>query len=163
MTDEQPKIIVDDDWKSQARAEKERLSQQEAPKDAAAAGGPGGEGQPGEQRELGFEDLISVLASQALMYLGAMPDPQTGKAVVAPEYARLNIDLLGVLEAKTEGNLTDKESEAIKGVLQELRMRYVEVMQAVAKAYDEGRLGADGQIAPGSMPPGGPAGGPAVT
>ncbi len=154
MSDESPKIIVDDDWKREAQAEKDRLAKQEAEAAAASTGGDGAEmGGP-----ITFDDLLKMLTTQALMYMGAFPDPQSGKAVVAPEYAKLYIDMLGVIEEKTKGNLTPEEAEAITGTLYELRMQFVELQKAVEQAIQEGR------IAPGSVGGGAGAGGssPAV-
>ena len=146
---EQPKIIVDSDWKSQARAEKERLAAAEptakpARPGAAPAGAPGAEpkeaaGAP-QPLQADFEELIRLLASQALLYMGAFPDPETGRAVVSLEYARLQIDLLGLLEQKTKGNLTEQESSLLTRSLYELRMQYLEVAKAVARAVEEGRV-----------------------
>ncbi len=133
-----PKLIVDDDWKREAQAEKAKLAEQEKAKQAkaqeAALGGEGDEG------PVGFDDLIKTLASQAMMYLGYVPDPQTGKAIVAPEYARLYIDFMGVLDEKTKGNLTDEESKMLTAMLSELRMAFVEVSKAVAQAVKEGKI-----------------------
>jgi len=72
-----------------------------------------------------------------LQYMGAFPDPETGRAVVAPPYAKLHIDLLGVLEAKTKGNLTPEEVKEIGEILTELRLRYVEISKAVTKMIAE--------------------------
>lgn len=148
---DQPKIIVDSDWKSQARAEKERLAAAEqkparpAAVPAAPAAAPGEppssrEATAGQPIQADFEEIIRMLATQALLYMGAFPDPETGRAVVALDYARLNVDLLGVLESKTKGNLTEQESSLLTRTLYELRMQYVEVAKAVAKAVEEGRV-----------------------
>ncbi len=178
--DHTPKIIVDDDWKSQARAEKERLAKQAAEKATrpapfgappAAASPPGAKpsapraaeappaGVEGDDEDAGpvqFDDLIRLLATQALMYLGAFPDPQTGRAVVALDVAKVNIDLLAILEEKTKGNLTEDEAAVLKGTSHELRMQYVEVARAIQRAVAEGRLGADGTIRPAGPAPGQP-------
>lgn len=156
--DTQPKIIVDDDWKSEARKEKERLAEES--KSAKASG----EGKPGADEPLGFIDLIRMFATQALMYLGAFPDPQTGKAVVALDVAKMNIDLLAILEEKTKGNLSEDESSLLSGALNDLRMQYVEIAKAVQQAQAEGRIGADGTIGgglggPGAAGPGAPGAG----
>lgn len=145
---DQPKIIVDSDWKSQARAEKERLAAAEPPRPArpapsagAAPGPETKESAPGPQPvQADFEELIRLLASQALLYLGAFPDPETGRAMVSLEYARLNIDLLGLLEQKTKGNLTEQENSLLTRTVYELRMQYIEVGKAVARAVEEGRV-----------------------
>lgn len=136
-----PKIIIDTDWKSQAQAEKEKLAAQEAAKKAereAKLGGGAGEG--GQDGPIGINDIISMFVSQALMYLGAVPDPASGRAVVAPEYARLHIEMLAVLEEKTKGNLTEAEAKLLSRALQELRMEYVEVSKYVAQAIKEGKI-----------------------
>lgn len=146
--DSQPKIIVDDDWKSEAKKEKLRLAEESKASQASA------EGAEGDDQPLGIMDLIRMFVTQALMYMGAFPDPQTGKAMVALDIARMNIDLLAVLEDKTKGNLSDDESQLLSGALRDLRMQYVEVAKAVEQASKEGRIGADGTI-------GGPVGGQA--
>ena len=133
MTDEQPKIIVDSDWKSEAQAEKERLveAEQQATEQAADVGGA---------PVASFEELLRMLVMPALMYMGQIPDPQSGKAMVGLDVAKMHIDLLGVIEEKTKGNLTDDEAKALNGYLQELRMIFVEVTKAVAQAMDDGTL-----------------------
>jgi hypothetical protein len=98
---EPPKLIIDSDWKSQAQAEKEKLAAQErerAAKQPAAgvAGIPGAAGAapttPGDPEglpEANFEELIRLLMGQALLYMGAFPDPETGRSYVSLEMARL--------------------------------------------------------------------------
>ena len=161
MPDEEtPKIIVDDDWKSQAKAEKEKLASEAA--ESAEHGTPGGAGEGRVPQEPTFDDMIRMLATQALMYLGAFPDPQTGKATVALDIAKLNIDLLGVLEEKTKGNLTEDEAATLSSTLSELRTQFVEIARVVEKAASEGRISESGEIASGQQPgqqPGGGAGG----
>lgn len=155
--EEQPKIIIDSDWKAQAQAEKERLaaaSKPATPPPGAAPAGETGEGgrQPGEP--IGFKDLLSLLISQALSAMGAFPDPRTGRAMVALDLAKVYIDMLSVLEEKTKGNLTADESTLLTRAVSELRMEFVEISREVAKAVQEGRA----QSVPMSAS-GGPAGG----
>lgn len=133
---EQPKIIVDSDWKQEAQAEKERLAEQEHKlEEAKAADGAGDPNRP-----LDFHDIVRMLATQALMYLGAFPDPQTGQAMLAPDMAKAHIDMLAVLEVKTAGNLDEDEAKELKAVVHELRLQFVEVNKAVAKAVEEGKI-----------------------
>lgn len=161
--DQQPKIIIDDDWKAQAQAEKAKLAEKEQAKAAespAAAGGaaPGAGAAPGQQEKIGFSDLVQMLASQALMYMGAVADPQTGKAVVSPPMAQAHIELLGVLEEKTKGNLTDDESKMVSGITHELRMQFVELSKAIEQAIREGKItmGPDGEMRAVNPPAGTP-------
>lgn len=134
-----PKIVVDSDWKSQAQAEKEKLNAQAEAKAAAAASASSkGRGAPGEPAQL--TDLVSMLVTQALMYMGGIPDPRTGQAVVALDYAKIYIDMLGVLEEKTKGNLTPEEEKMLGQTAHELRMEFVEVGAAIAQAVKEGKI-----------------------
>lgn len=165
---DEPKLIIDSDWKAQAQAEKERLAQKTAPKPAPAAAAPAEERGEGEGRQPGepvrFDDLVALLATQALSYMGYFADPRTGQAVVSLEYARLHIDMLGILEEKTKGNLSPEEQAALTRTVGELRMSFVELSKAVAKAVQEGKIrpmsaggaGAGGGISgPGVSGPGG--------
>ena len=171
---EQPKIIVDSDWKAQAQKEREKLAAKEKEaqaKPAAKAGmaGVGGmaagssAGAAGEEQGLppgDFQSLVGTLVTQSLMYMGGFPDPQTGRAVVSLEHAKFHIDLLTVLEEKTKGNLTKEEGDDLSMALSELRMRFVEIIKMIEKAGREGRLGggAGGGGGMGGMG-GGPGGG----
>ena len=74
-----------------------------------------------------FAALVLSLASSALLHLGLVEDPQTGRpAEKSLPLARHAIDLLELLEAKTRGNLTADEAALITHLLTELRVRYVE-------------------------------------
>ena len=135
-----PKIQIDSDWKAQAQAEKQKLA--EKAKEAPAAGASGGGGATGQRRagaagapragagELppaDFQTLLSTMATQALFALGAFPDPRTGQRVAHLDLARHHIDMLGVIEEKTKGNLSEEETDALTTTLYELRQRYVQV------------------------------------
>jgi len=131
--EEQPRIIVDSDWKAQAQAEKEKLAAQES----AAGAGQGVEDDSG-MPPADFKTLMASLATQGLLYLGGIPDPETGRGVISLEYARHYIDLLAVLEVKTKGNLDKDEAEELAGVLKELRARFVYIAQSVAAQQGKG-------------------------
>lgn len=133
---EQPKIQIDSDWKSQAQAEKERLAAIEQEKaQTKAGGGPGAAGAHGAHGQLppaNWDTLMGMMATQALLYMGGYVDPQTNRPMVDLEAARHQIDLLGVLETKTKGNLSEDEAKQLAAVLYELRMQYVRVAQAIS-------------------------------
>ena len=154
--DDEPKIIIDDDWKSQAQAEKEKLkAQDDADKAKSTPMSEGGASPFGDK--LTIDDFVKKMATQALMYLGAIPDPQSGKAMLAPEYAKLYIDMLGVVEEKTRGNLTEDEKAMMTGTLQELRLQFVEIMKVIEQAQKEGKLDNLGAAPPpGGSAPGTP-------
>lgn len=108
------------DWKEQAQREKERLSRE---LDAEKQAGDSGEGPP--LPEADFVGLISALATQAVIAMGAGQDESGQRVAANIEAAKYYIDTLGVLEEKTRGNLTVEEGRALRGVLADLRMRYV--------------------------------------
>jgi hypothetical protein len=114
MAQESPKLHIDSDWKAQAQAEKERLSAKEKQAESTA-------GDRHRLPEPSFQALVSVLASQAIMGLGAYADPKSGRVVIDLEGARFSIDLLGVLEEKTKGNLSEQEASDLRQLLAELR------------------------------------------
>lgn len=124
-----PKLQIDADWKASAQAEKTRLSEQERSRESRRA-------DPGLPKA-SFTTLIDMLASQAIMSLGAMADPKTGRVIIDPAGAKFSIDLLAVLEEKSKNNLSPEEAEHLKHLLTELRARFVQVMHLVA-AHESG-------------------------
>ncbi len=138
MNDETPKIQIDSDWKAEAQREKEKLAEQAKARQAEQAktttGAAGGEAGPADApRELPpatFETLMAQLTTQALMAMGGMADPRTGQPVLQLDIARHHIDMLGVLEEKTKGNLSEEETRTLATTLYELRGRYVQVANA---------------------------------
>ncbi|MCC7204711.1 MAG: DUF1844 domain-containing protein [Phycisphaeraceae bacterium] len=134
MPNEQPpKIQVDSDWKAQAQAEKEKLAQK-----AQSSAGPGGAGAakstPGGRAGGGggtppadFTTLVSTMATQALLAMGLIADPRSGQRYLSLDVARHHIDMLGVIEQKTKGNLSEQEQELVSGTLYELRQHYIQV------------------------------------
>ncbi|MFP4144234.1 MAG: DUF1844 domain-containing protein [Phycisphaeraceae bacterium] len=132
---QQPKIHIDSDWKAQAQAEKERLAEQARQRarkqqpvggEEAPGTGAGGQGMP----PANFETLVSTTATQALFAMGAIADPRSGQRFQNLDLARHHIDMLGVLEEKTQGNLTEEEEQMLATTLYELRTRYVQLASA---------------------------------
>lgn len=129
---EEPKIIIDDDWKEQVAKEKE----------SALTGGSAGDesgdhdASPPVQSAnetadypapppASFEILISMMFSQGMSMLGHIPDPVSGTTNVNKPYAKHTIDTLEILGEKTKGNLSDDESKMLSEALHALRMAYV--------------------------------------
>jgi len=75
-------------------------------------------------------NLIAGLGSQALIHMGVATEPGKDEPKVNLSAAKYTIDLLGVLEEKTQGNLTEEEKRHLEGILYELRMRYVDMTAA---------------------------------
>lgn len=72
-----------------------------------------------------FISLVMSLASNAAASLGMMPHPVTGETGVDLKTAKHWIDVLGMLEMKTAGNLDPQEQQMVEGLLADLRMQYV--------------------------------------
>lgn len=125
-----PKLHIDDDWKSQAQQEKQRLAE-EIDTGASEAGPHAHDGLP----KADFQEIVQMLATQAVISLQGMRDPASGRTIPpSPEVAKVYIDLLDVLEKKTKGNLTEEEQKMLDTVLYQLRMAYVQVMSGPARA-----------------------------
>ena len=74
-----------------------------------------------------FSTFVLSLSHSALMHLGEAPDPETGKMLPSIPLAKQTIDLIGMLEEKTKGNLTGEEERLLGQILFDLRLRYVEL------------------------------------
>lgn len=122
---DKPKIIVDSDWKEQARKEKEELSKEAEAKAKPSAAATG------EQPKPDFTTHCASLATQAMISMGAIAHPMTGEAAVDIPQARYVIDTLELLKEKTEGNLTDEESKTLTSLIGELKMVWAQVVQAI--------------------------------
>jgi hypothetical protein len=77
-----------------------------------------------------FAQLIMQQANMALMLLGKVPHPDSGQVVKDIEAARLFIDQLEMLEAKTKGNLTKEEAGLLKQSLMSLHLAFVEAVDS---------------------------------
>ncbi|MDY6954171.1 MAG: DUF1844 domain-containing protein [Thermodesulfobacteriota bacterium] len=75
--------------------------------------------------EVNFATFVFSLSSSAILHFGEIPDPATGSKNTNLPMAKHTIDILGMLEEKTKGNLTEDESQLLKNILYDLRMRYV--------------------------------------
>ena len=73
-----------------------------------------------------FATFVLSLSQSVVMHLGDVPNPETEKLETNLVLARQTIDLLGLLEEKTKGNLTGDEERLLTHVLFDLRMRFVE-------------------------------------
>ncbi len=77
-----------------------------------------------------FAHLIMQQSNMAMMLLGKTAHPETGQTMRDLEAAKMFIDLLEMLEAKTKGNLSKEESSLLKSALMATRMAYVETANA---------------------------------
>jgi hypothetical protein len=81
-----------------------------------------------------FISFVMSIASNAASALGMMEHPVTHQREVDPELGKHWIDVLGMLQKKTTGNLTLPERNMIEGLLHDLRMQYVALINAPQKA-----------------------------
>ncbi len=75
--------------------------------------------------EINFSTFVVSLSSSALIHMGIAPDPMTGEQKKDLAIAKQTIDMLGMLQEKTRGNLTEEEGQLMESMLYDLRMRYV--------------------------------------
>ncbi len=111
--------IIDEDWKAEARREKEKLEKKIEEKRKERAEGR-------EMPPADFLHFVSGMAAQILMQLGAIENPLAGEKAVDLAAARYSIDILQMFEEKTKGNLTPDEKKYLSSALHDLRMRFVE-------------------------------------
>jgi len=132
MTDnenKEKKIIVDEDWKAQAQKEKEELvdgSHEKLADDSQE------KTQSQQQRGLppaDFTGLISMLSTQAFYALGLILAEGEEKREPDLQLAKFNIDMLDMLEKKTNGNLTEDEEKLLEDSLHQLRMIFVKLSE----------------------------------
>ena len=120
-------LFVDEDWKTQVEREKEaaRQAEQSATAGSEQARPSADAGAPMPPADLLF--LIGTLYLQGAIALGMLPNPVSNKAYVQRDQAKHVIDLLTMLQQKTEGNRTPDESTELDNILHQLRLAYVTV------------------------------------
>jgi hypothetical protein len=141
MAEEKPTLHIDTDWKRQAQEEKKKLVEEETRKatTAPAAASPATAAGPGPARSspaagrgrtelppASFSVLVQSILTQILYYLGDLTN-RGAEPNVNLDMAKHQIDILGVLEEKTRGNLSGEEKQMLDTALYETRMRYVSV------------------------------------
>jgi hypothetical protein len=142
---EKPGIVVDEDWKTRVKAEDAALDQklQEEKKnvspteqqDAAQAGDDSSDtsGEEIEMPPASFSSLVGMFTTQAMVGLGVVPNPVSGKAEPQLKLARHFIDLLSIIEEKTNGNLEDDEKAMLNSTLHQLRTMFLQQSKAATQ------------------------------
>ncbi len=126
-------LHVDDDWKKTVAEEKARAraeDEHERPDDTREA----------ETRPLpepNIQVFLAGLYTQTLVALGEIESPLTGKKQRNAAEAAYLIDTIGMLQQKTQGNLTVDEASYVQNVLTDLRMRYVRSSEQQAEGQKE--------------------------
>ena len=75
--------------------------------------------------EISFINLVFSLSTSVLIQLGEIQDPVTQQLDKNLPLAKQTIDLIGMLQEKTKGNLISDEEKLLENILYDLRMRYV--------------------------------------
>ncbi|MDZ4858590.1 MAG: DUF1844 domain-containing protein [Candidatus Hydrogenedentes bacterium] len=129
MADE-PKIFIDEDWKSQVQREKEearQVTESVAPEVAAGTGNV-------RPDEATFSSLIQSLATQCAFALGLIAPRDSQEVIVDVVEAKFCIDTLMMLRGKTKGNLSPEEEGLLTTTVGELQQIYVVRAQQVQDA-----------------------------
>ncbi len=98
--------------------------------------------------EASFDRLLEPFYLTALMQLGMMPTERGAQPQVDIIGARHTIDTLALLQEKTKGNLSKEEENVLETVIYQLRMRYIELTNAIARSVQAPGPGAPGQPGP---------------
>src|SRR3954463_12537782 len=77
-----------------------------------------------------FIEFVMMQAQNAALFLGQIPNPQTGEGEVNLDLARMFIDQLAMIQEKTRGNLSNEEATVLRNTLSNLQMAFVEVSQS---------------------------------
>lgn len=109
-----------------------------------------------------FMGLVLSLQASAWIHLGKVTNPVTGQVERNLPAAHETIDLLGMLEEKTRGNLVEEEQKLLTGLLMDLRLNYAEEVrkgETTAEEKDTPSAAGERQKEPadaetGSPPPG---------
>ena len=122
---EEKKIIIDEDWKVQAQKEKEILKKEEEIEHQAEQEQQSQPGLP----EADFAGLVSMLATQAYYAMGLIQAEEGKQPEPNFDIAKYNIDILGVIQEKTKGNLSEEEDKLMESTLHQLRMLFVQITE----------------------------------
>ncbi len=79
-----------------------------------------------------FATFVMSVVHSAWMHLGQVPHHDTQKLEVDLPMAKQSIDLVGLLEEKTKGNLSGDEERLLNQVLDELRSKYVDLTKTAS-------------------------------
>jgi hypothetical protein len=133
MDDEQEErgfTVSDRRFSSRRESEADRPRESPPPHSGILGEQGRAQGQPRSQdteppEEINFASFVISLGTQAFMHLGDIPNPVTQQREKDLGAVKQMIDLLGMLQSKTRGNLTADEERLLQQLLFDLRMRYV--------------------------------------
>ena len=85
-----------------------------------------------------FQHLIVMFQTLALQQMGKLTNPITGKVERDLHQAKITVDMLGMIQKKTEGNLEENEKKIFDTVMMELQMNYIDETARAEKEEEEG-------------------------
>ena len=96
-----------------------------------------------QMNEFLFMQVVLMFQGAAWQHMGKVMNPATNKVERDLAQAKNTIDIIGMLQAKTKGNLSDNEQKFLEHALYELRMNYIDEAdkgpdEAEAPAEDSG-------------------------
>ena len=109
---------VDDDWKRQVQAEKNKLSQENAEKKELLD----------DNERVAYVNMLQSMIAQVQMNLGLMPNPMTNQREVDPNQAQMIIDFLSAINKKTAENQTSEEKQLLGKPLSDLKLLFSQVL-----------------------------------
>ena len=127
------RFTEDSEAHEETHASEEAEAAAPGPEPAAPGPEPEPAGGPSPDEPVSFSTFILGLSTQALLHLGDIESPVSGKVERDLGAARHVIDILGILQAKTTNNLEQAEERLLEAVLYDLRMRYVELVRGTSK------------------------------
>lgn len=91
------------------------------------------------EKEYGFLFMQLVLQNQqlAMMSMGKLKNPVSDKIERNLEFAKMSIDTLDMLVAKTKGNLSEYEEKFLTEVIKDLKLNYVDEANREPKAEEK--------------------------
>lgn len=89
---------------------------------------------PGIPPSRGFQMIVDVLARNAELMMGGIPDPRTGQTYMDLEGGREMIDMLDALQEKTRGNLGREDEDLLRDVIGALKLTFMQLSKAAADA-----------------------------
>ncbi len=84
-----------------------------------------------------FIQLIVQFQTSAMIGLGKLPNPITQKIEKDLNAAKLSIDMIDMIKAKTKGNLSEDEERLITQISRDLKLNYIDELEKEQKTKTE--------------------------
>ena len=92
-----------------------------------------------------FKEYIAFLSTNALLGLGLVENPVTGKTEKNASLVRFTIEILDMLKEKTKGNLDDEEKKMLDATTANLKFQFLEMKKEAGAEPSEGEEKRDGE------------------